>query len=258
MPKHSPAIRPTRSINRRLQSFGPCETCASRWITPRLPPEPRPGRAAFTRIELNPGYVKHSFKLLPHHAFLGAKAWFYYLALGSCFRCRFLAVDGGTGRKCKCSSSSLLRCPPAAFVLSLARWQTALRDIERDRMRRQVLSRGDPLSRFGQEHWPTWSHNSPACADAGCLYAVDRAIPNAFPYVPDQLAGKPWDDWESPLTFLQRSGDCEDYAIAKYLTLRLLGIPKSEMAILIVREPVVPALSMDPCRGGPETADGAR
>ena len=32
------------------------------------------------------------------------------------------------------------------------------------------------------------------------------------------------DYWATPLQFLTRNGDCEDYAIAKYLSLRTLGL----------------------------------
>lgn len=119
----------------------------------------------------------------------------------------------------------------------LARWQTALRDMERDRMRVQRCLEETPCRDFVARPLADLVTQFSSLRGRRLLYAVNRHY-NAFPYVPDQLAGKPWDDWESPLTFLQRSGDCEDYAIAKYLTLRLLGIPESEMAILIVREPV--------------------
>ncbi|MFB9888076.1 transglutaminase-like cysteine peptidase [Balneatrix alpica] len=44
------------------------------------------------------------------------------------------------------------------------------------------------------------------------------------------------DYWATPLEFLSRNaGDCEDYSIAKYLTLLELGIPESKMRLMYVK-----------------------
>jgi len=44
------------------------------------------------------------------------------------------------------------------------------------------------------------------------------------------------DYWATPLeTFAKGAGDCEDFVIAKYLTLRLLGIPDSKLRLIYVR-----------------------
>lgn len=44
------------------------------------------------------------------------------------------------------------------------------------------------------------------------------------------------DYWESPLEFLERSGDCEDYAIIKYVSLKALGVPVDKMRIVVVMD----------------------
>ena len=44
------------------------------------------------------------------------------------------------------------------------------------------------------------------------------------------------DHWATPLEFLSRSGDCEDYAIAKYVTLRQLGFPAERLRVVVVRD----------------------
>lgn len=41
------------------------------------------------------------------------------------------------------------------------------------------------------------------------------------------------DYWQTPFQFSRNGGDCEDYAIAKYFTLKELGIDTSRMKILI-------------------------
>ncbi|MDH2433293.1 transglutaminase-like cysteine peptidase [Pokkaliibacter sp. MBI-7] len=44
------------------------------------------------------------------------------------------------------------------------------------------------------------------------------------------------DYWATPLEFLERNaGDCEDFSIAKYFTLRELGVPESKLRIMYVK-----------------------
>lgn len=59
---------------------------------------------------------------------------------------------------------------------------------------------------------------------------------NAWPYRPDKEVWGRKDYWAAPAEFLSRSGDCEDYCIAKYFTLRELGVPADDMRIVVVRE----------------------
>lgn len=44
------------------------------------------------------------------------------------------------------------------------------------------------------------------------------------------------DFWSSPLTFLRQSGDCEDYAIIKYVSLREMGFDAEQLRIVVVRD----------------------
>lgn len=57
---------------------------------------------------------------------------------------------------------------------------------------------------------------------------------NAFPYKSDYYVYGVSDYWASPTEFLEYGGDCEDYAIIKYFTLRLLGFPADTMKIAMV------------------------
>ncbi|MDE6734019.1 MAG: transglutaminase-like cysteine peptidase [Desulfovibrio sp.] len=61
---------------------------------------------------------------------------------------------------------------------------------------------------------------------------------NTWPYREDVVNwGKP-DYWAVPAQFLKKSGDCEDYAIAKYFTLKELGIPPEDMRIVVLRDTI--------------------
>jgi predicted transglutaminase-like cysteine proteinase len=44
------------------------------------------------------------------------------------------------------------------------------------------------------------------------------------------------DFWASPLQFVSQSGDCEDYAIIKYVTLRQLGFPAEKLRIVVLQD----------------------
>lgn len=44
------------------------------------------------------------------------------------------------------------------------------------------------------------------------------------------------DFWASPLQFTSQSGDCEDYAIIKYVTLRQLGFPAEKLRIVVLQD----------------------
>lgn len=59
---------------------------------------------------------------------------------------------------------------------------------------------------------------------------------NSHPYIVDQLNWGINDYWETPFEFMEVSGDCEDYAISKYYSLRALGIPEERMRIIIVQD----------------------
>jgi predicted transglutaminase-like cysteine proteinase len=64
-----------------------------------------------------------------------------------------------------------------------------------------------------------------------------NAFVNKYPYVEDIVNWGLEDYWETVYEFQRKnSGDCEDYAIAKYTSLRALGVPADEMRIEIVQD----------------------
>ena len=52
------------------------------------------------------------------------------------------------------------------------------------------------------------------------------------------IPGRKEDYWAIPMEFLKKSGDCEDYAIVKYFSLKELGVPAEDMRIVVVRDTV--------------------
>lgn len=69
------------------------------------------------------------------------------------------------------------------------------------------------------------------------MTAVNRWV-NSYPYITDdQLWGRS-DYWETPGQFVDKSGDCEDYAITKYYSLKRLGWPERDLRLVVVHDAV--------------------
>ena len=66
---------------------------------------------------------------------------------------------------------------------------------------------------------------------------INRAINLAIRPMSDQAQYGQADVWSSPLvTFAHGAGDCEDYAIAKFVALRLAGVPSDDLRIVVVHD----------------------
>lgn len=61
---------------------------------------------------------------------------------------------------------------------------------------------------------------------------------NSVGYIEDSGNYRKSDYWATPIEFLSHGGDCEDFAIAKYASLRALGFSSDQMRIAIVQDKV--------------------
>lgn len=61
---------------------------------------------------------------------------------------------------------------------------------------------------------------------------------NAYPYRNDIDIWGLSDYWASPKEFLSRSGDCEDYSILKFFSLRALGVANDQLRLVVVQDTV--------------------
>lgn len=97
-------------------------------------------------------------------------------------------------------------------------------------------------TRFGQTgyqavvRWQEFISKNAPLSLAEKLHNVNQFVNVAVRYGVD---GEIWgerDYWATPLESIAGgAGDCEDFALAKYLTLRLLGIPSKNMRLVYVR-----------------------
>ncbi|HET6157842.1 MAG TPA: transglutaminase-like cysteine peptidase [Dongiaceae bacterium] len=67
------------------------------------------------------------------------------------------------------------------------------------------------------------------------LREVNRAF-NAHRYILDIKNWGEEDYWETPYQFLKKDGDCEDYAISKYFSLKALGVPVEDMRVVALQD----------------------
>jgi len=63
-----------------------------------------------------------------------------------------------------------------------------------------------------------------------------NTLMNGKRYITDSRNYGQTDYWATPVEFLSKGGDCEDFAIAKYTALRMLGVPENRMRIAIVQD----------------------
>ncbi len=68
------------------------------------------------------------------------------------------------------------------------------------------------------------------------MVAGVNEVVNRVPYISDATIYGQSDYWATPMEFVKNGGDCEDFAITKYVALRALGIPEERMRILILQD----------------------
>jgi predicted transglutaminase-like cysteine proteinase len=71
----------------------------------------------------------------------------------------------------------------------------------------------------------------------GAAPAEARKYPKIFDrYILDIKNWGEEDYWATPYQFLKKHGDCEDYAISKYFTLKALGVPIEDMRVVALQD----------------------
>jgi predicted transglutaminase-like cysteine proteinase len=108
-------------------------------------------------------------------------------------------------------------------------------------LERQVEERGQydgpcTTRRFNRCHLMEWRQllsDIAALEPLAQLEAVNSFM-NRAPYITDPVNYGVPDYWATPLQFLSKDGDCEDYAIAKFVSLRQLGFQSDQMRVVVV------------------------
>ncbi len=101
--------------------------------------------------------------------------------------------------------SELNKCQPSAVEkCHITRWRIFLKQIAKDTPSEQLAKVNGYVNRW--------------------LYKIDPRVYRKKDY------------WATPAQFFNKSGDCEDYAITKYISLSHLGFDKDQMRIAIVQD----------------------
>lgn len=128
-------------------------------------------------------------------------------------------------------SSSLRSSDLKAFP----KWRGAVARYARERRLPTAPCRPGIFTRCPQAEWETFLAGLKGLAPERQMREVNAFL-NRAPYILDIVNWKVNDYWASPFQFLRRDGDCEDYAIAKFMSLRALGFANDRMKIVVLRD----------------------
>lgn len=94
---------------------------------------------------------------------------------------------------------------------------------------------GPSRSRCPWEEWQQIIRDAQGKDELAQLRRINDEI-NSRRYILDRVNWGMEDYWATVFEFLRKNGDCEDYAIAKYVTLRALGWPAEKLRVVILRD----------------------
>jgi predicted transglutaminase-like cysteine proteinase len=99
----------------------------------------------------------------------------------------------------------------------------------------QYIEKYGKKAGFRLRRWQALMRENQELTDIEKLELVNSFF-NQVHYKTDKTHWKKKDYWATPQEMLNTfGGDCEDYAIAKYLTLRQLGVPEEKLRITYVK-----------------------
>jgi predicted transglutaminase-like cysteine proteinase len=108
-----------------------------------------------------------------------------------------------------------------------------------DRMQTLALERYGPRSADTVAAWRRMLEEAKELDELGRLQAVNTFFNRAVLFQDDIEVWNEKDYWASPLEFMGRgAGDCEDFSIAKYISLLNLGVPNEKLRMIYVRAKV--------------------
>jgi predicted transglutaminase-like cysteine proteinase len=129
------------------------------------------------------------------------------------------------------SSAALIVCLgisfPALLIAQLDISESVLAAIE---------AKYNKFARKRVTDWQTLINTSSQLTEMEKLKAVNDFFNSNVMFIDDKALWKQEDYWATPMEFLSiGAGDCEDYSIAKYFTLKKLGVPEEKLRITYVK-----------------------
>jgi predicted transglutaminase-like cysteine proteinase len=115
---------------------------------------------------------------------------------------------------------------------TLPKWSRVLKKMAKQKAELAACSNGAATCPPGAaKAWGQIIKEAKGLSKKKQLVAVNKYF-NRWPYKLDQAVYKVSDYWATPFEFLKLSGDCEDYAIAKFYALKQLGWANDDLRIV--------------------------
>lgn len=123
-----------------------------------------------------------------------------------------------------------------ALLLALTVWTWSAAQSQLDKMQALAQERYGQVALESVIAWRKLMDEARQLPEEEKLKAVNVFFNRRIRYVSDQEVWGQTDYWASPLEFMGKSaGDCEDYAIAKYMSLQMIGVSPDKLRMIYVR-----------------------
>jgi len=117
------------------------------------------------------------------------------------------------------------------------KWRSALKrySIEKNKRQKKKSCTSKRLNICNYGQWGKFLKSLQGKDKLTQIRAVNYRM-NKAKYITDKNNWGRKDYWATPAEFMANFGDCEDYAIIKYLSLKLLGFKESEVRVVAVKD----------------------
>jgi predicted transglutaminase-like cysteine proteinase len=122
---------------------------------------------------------------------------------------------------------------PSSKVALFQKWKGVLDRYTVEKRFEETPCTEGPFNRCFLQKWKTFLNEIRGFAPIEAMREVNR-FANHARYVTDPVNYGMPDYWATPSQFLVKNGDCEDYAITKFLSLRALGFDNDMMRIVVL------------------------
>ncbi|WP_287694591.1 transglutaminase-like cysteine peptidase [Accumulibacter sp.] len=138
-------------------------------------------------------------------------------------------------RRAPAARAAIVQVCVAATLLLIASWYaTAGPDLAL--LQQQLVARFGPARINLLHDWGRLVASASTLSDAEKLRRINDFFNQNIGFDDDRAIWQESDYWATPLETIGRGrGDCEDFAIAKYFSLQLAGVPVRKMRLIYVR-----------------------
>jgi len=148
-----------------------------------------------------------------------------------------VAMDVGAGAGARAADDRLFGRIGTAYTdfTPMPQWTTMMARLAAEEEANTACGAGTPIERCPYTEWVAMIASSRDLDPRAQVEAVNSFV-NRWDYITDPINWGQDDFWTTPREFFDKAGDCEDYAIAKFMSLRALGFPRDVVRVVAVRD----------------------